>query len=101
GSMDPVVSLEEAIERVAQIAAECAVPYDARCMEVLIRAARRMRMTSSTSLAAAGSAAKGAQHFVAARQQLDAGLEEIGHATRAIAKTAAEDDPEDPKGEKK
>lgn len=91
--MDPVVTIEEAIERVAQVAAECPVPYDARCMEVLIRVARRMRKTSSTSLAAAGSAAKGAQHFVAARQQLDAGLEEIGHATRAIASTAAEDDP--------
>jgi hypothetical protein len=86
--MDPVVTLEEAVERVTQIAAECAVPYDARCMEVLIRVARRMRKTSSTSLAAAGSAAKGAQHFVAARQQLDAGLEEIGHVTRAIASTA-------------
>ena len=69
------MSVDEAFERVrAMIADRSASELDRKALELLIRVATRGRHLSSTRMPAVTTAT---QHFVKAREQLEAGLGEI------------------------
>jgi len=77
------VTLEEALVRAAEIG-EGLGGRDQRCLEVLCRAASRGARISSTAIPAVSHAARGAQHFVKARAELDAGIEALGETTSTL-----------------
>lgn len=55
-----------------------------RAIEVLLRYAAKGRKPSSIRLEAVRDASLGAQHFAAARHELDAGLKAVGEAAHKI-----------------
>lgn len=75
-------------EKAVALAAEIASALggeQARALEVLMRFAARGRRASSTNIRAVGDAAVGALHFVRAREEIEAGLEEVRKTASAIA----------------
>jgi hypothetical protein len=77
------ITLEEALVRAKEIG-EGLGGRDQRCLELLIRAARRGRRISERTVNAVGLAVQGTQHFIRAREEIDKGLEAIGDTTRTL-----------------
>lgn len=88
------ITLEEALVRAKEIG-EGLGGRDQKCLELLIRVARRGRRISERTVRAVGTAVEGTQHFLRAREEIDKGLEAIGDTTRTIVGSEPEESPEE------